>query len=50
MPPKDFDWLLVDEDLAKLQAAFDIRDMKVRGRLDEWAALSIDPCPGRLEC
>ncbi|WP_179255493.1 hypothetical protein [Burkholderia sp. HI2714] len=50
MQPKDFDRLLTDEDLAKLRAAFDIRDMKVRGELGEWAALSIDPCPGKLGC
>ncbi|WP_144030361.1 hypothetical protein [Burkholderia sp. AU6039] len=48
LPPKDFDSLLADEDLAKLQAAFDICDLKVRGELGEWAVLSLAPCPGNL--
>ncbi|MBY4722573.1 MULTISPECIES: hypothetical protein [Burkholderia] len=48
LPRKDFDSLLADEDLAKLQAAFDICDLKVRGELGKWAVLSLDLCQGDL--
>lgn len=42
--------MLADEDLAKLQAAFDTCDMKVRGGLGKWAALSFEPYPGNHTC
>ncbi|MBN3793745.1 hypothetical protein [Burkholderia sp. Ac-20392] len=43
---KDFDRLLADDDLAKLRAVFDACNMKGRGGLGKWAALSFEQYPG----
>ncbi|WP_176046547.1 ankyrin repeat domain-containing protein [Burkholderia sp. BCC1644] len=46
--PKDFDALLDEGDLAKLQAVFDTCDVNARGGSSKRTALSFDRCPDDL--
>ncbi|KAG8152702.1 ankyrin repeat domain-containing protein [Burkholderia catarinensis] len=46
--PKDFETLLDEGDLAKLQAVFDTCDVNARGGISKRTALSFDRCPDEL--
>ncbi|WP_082725103.1 ankyrin repeat domain-containing protein [Burkholderia sp. NRF60-BP8] len=46
--PKDFDALLDEGDIAKLQAVFDTCDVNARGGPSKRTALSFDRCPDEL--
>ncbi|MDR0242735.1 MAG: ankyrin repeat domain-containing protein [Burkholderia sp.] len=48
LPPKDFDALLDEGDLATLQAVFDTCDVNARGGASKRTALSFDRCPDDL--
>ncbi|VWC72804.1 hypothetical protein BLA17378_03365 [Burkholderia aenigmatica] len=50
LPPREFEALLDEKHLAKLQVLCDTCNMNARVGLGRWAALTFDPCRGDLAC
>jgi len=46
--PKNFEEMLVEGDIAKLQSVFDDCDLNARGGFDKQTALAFDLCPDAL--